>query len=498
MILMAFFGSCSKDLGNYDYTEVNTYSIKDIKTGTGITRNYDVVMGQELLIKPTIESLRQDDNPDLSYMWIIENDTVSRAKDLELTIELPIALHQAQFVLTDNKTKLQYKIGFAVNVTSPFGRGYFFLNEDSENNTILSFKAVSDDNNFIINTDNIKGVKFGKFPSVMNGIKKYKSGPNDYKWDVFIVSKQGDYPVVLADLTQYAPLRSFNKNSYMGSWGTEYEFNPTHVDLRSSGRSFFISNGRIAFFDDYNLFRHSLLFDNTPDYKLDNALIGDLNRFSGIRSIIGFDLISSKFKVLSAYPNSDPAKGIVYNAGLLDRALEIESPAGLFDGHRIAGSFSSYVSSTALLNSKVFSIKDNTIHLSDFNSAYTAPYVPVLNYLGSQTIAGLTPSSPMAIFELLTGDAYVAVKNKVYMSSMVTLNFNEYLSIDPKLGDITAMKYQVTSTNSPTPRLFICTYDPNSSEKLKGSILIYDVNTKEVIHQLKNVTNKVVNIFLGE
>ncbi len=498
LILIAILASCSKDLGNYDYIKVNSYTIIDIKTGEGSNKNYDVLFGQQLKIEPRINSLFEDSNPNISYLWIIEKDTVSKNKNLDLTIDLPIALYQAQFVLIDHNTGLQYKKAFAVNVTSPYGRGYFFLNEDDNHNTILSFKAVSDDLNFITNSDNINGTKFGKYPLRMNGVRKYNSGPDDYRWEVYILSKEGQYSVVLADLTRYAPVRFFDKNSYMGSWGNEYEFNPSHVDLKGIGRTYFISNGRIAFYDENNLFRHSLLFDNTADYRLDDALIGDANRFSGIRSLIGFDLLSSTFKLLSAYPNSDPSIGIVYNRGLLDRVLDIESPTGLFDGHRIASSYSSYVNSTELLNSKVFTIKDNSIHLSDFNAAYAQPYLPILTYLGVQSLPGLSSGAPMSIFENHIGDAYLAIKSKIYKSSLVSLNFTPYLDVDASLGAITALKYQITSSNSISPRLFICTYDPSSNERLKGSILVYDVNTKKLIHELKNVTNKVVDIFLAE
>lgn len=498
LIIVFSLISCSKDLGSYDYSEVNTYEISGINTGTGISRNYNVVMGQKVTIEPVIESSMEGVSDNLSYLWIVEKDTVSKERDFNYEVTLPIGLYQSQFVLIDNNTGLSYGVGFALNVTSPFGRGYFFLNQDEENNTVLSFKGVSDEDTVVVSSYEIDGVSFGKFPKTMSGVKKYKSGPNDYSWQVYIVSEEGEYPVIFADLTSYSALKFFNKNSYMGTWGSEYEFNPTHVDLRSSGRTYFISNGKVSFFDDYNLYRHSLLFDNTPDYELEDILIGDINRFSGIRSLIGFDKMSSKFKVISSYPESDPEKGIVYNNSLLDRVLEVESPEGLFDNHKVAGAYSSYISSTGLLNSKVFTISENTIHLSEFNTEFEAPYVPMLNYLGSETIQGLTEDSPLAIFEDTFGDAYVATGTKVHKSSMTSLGFGEYLEIDAGYGEITALKYQTTSSNSEQPRLFIATYDANSSHELKGSILIYDVNTKKAIHEFKNVTNKVVDIFLGE
>lgn len=498
--LLIFF-SCSKDLGNYNYNELPSYTVSEIKTGAGVSRNYDIVLGETLEITPVIESSSASNKEDLSFCWIVENDTVSQERDLKIVVDLPIALHQAQFVLTDNNTGLQYKTGFAINVTSPFGRGYFFLNQDEDNNTLLGFKAVSDAKNLVSNTDELKGRKFGKYPLNMNGVKKFKTGPTDYRWEVFVLSKESDYPVVYADLTTYAPIRYFDENSYLGNWSTEFNFKPTYVDLRAAGVTYFINDGRIAFFDNNNLYRHSLLFDNTPDYRLDNVLIGDIQRFSGFRSIIGFDLLSSKFKLISRYPASDPSKGIIYNANILDRVLDIENPQGVsYVGHKVVSSYSTYISSVRLLNSKVFSIKDNNIHLSEFVSSITSPYLPEIFDLGSQSIPGLTSNAPMAIYENVAGDAYLAANNIIYKSSIAVLNFAAYLQVDPSLGSVTAMKYQISSpgNNVTTPRLFVCTYDPQSTHKYKGSILVYDVNTKSIIHELKNVTNKVVDIFLGE
>lgn len=498
LVLAYLFVSCSKDVGNYDYVDVNVYEVSGIRTGSGVSRNYDVVMGQTLSIQPVIESSLGTDESDLSYKWVVENDTVSEERNLEYLVNLPIALHQAKFVLLDNRTGIEYSVGFAINVTSPFGRGYFFLNEDEVGNSWLSFKAVSDEELAVVNTDNINDVKFGKYPMKMNGVKKYKSGPNDYSWEVYVLSKEGEYSTILANLTSYTPLKFFGKNSYVGTWAQEYEFNPTHVDLRSAGRTYFITDGKIAFFDDNNLYRHSQLYDNTPDYKLDNALIGDINRFSSIRSIIGFDLLSYKFKVISPYSQSDPSKGIIYDVNLLDRALDIESPEGAYDGHRVAGSFSAYISSTGLLNNKILTIKENTVTLSELNVAYASPYVPELTSISSQTINGLKIGAPTTLYEHQSGDAYIAVGNKILKSSIVTLSFGDFLTVNPDLGEITAIKYQINSTNSENPRLFVGTYDPSSTEDLKGSILIYDVNTKTVLHELKNVTNKVVDIFLAE
>lgn len=490
--------SCSKDLGNYDYNAINTYEVTGLKSGTGVAGNYDLVLGQQLNLVPEIKSKMNENSPDLSYFWMVGSDTISTTKDLDYKVDLPIAMYPAKFELRDNKTGMKYISSFTFNITSPFGRGYFFLNQDEQNKTWLGFKNVSDEINDIVNTDQISGEQFGSFPVKMAGVQRFRTGPNDYSWEVYIVSKEGKYPVVFADLTKYAALKYFDKRSYAGTWGTEYEFKPTHVDLRSSGRTYFISNGRVALFDDYNLYRHSLLFDNTPDYKLDDILIGDINRFSGARSLIGFDLLRSKFKVISAYPASDPAKGIVFNANLLDRALEVESPANMFDGHKVVGAFSAYISSTKLLNSKVFTIQGNTVHLVDLNVGYVSPYVPELVHKGSQVIAGLTSTSPMTFFEDPAGDSYVVAGNKIYKSSIVNLGFVEYKTIDASLGEITAIKYQKLSKNSNTPRLYICTYDKNSTAALKGSILIYDVITGKLVHELKHVTNKVVDIFLGE
>src|SRR5699024_12554187 len=82
--------------------------------------------------------------------------------------------------------------------------------------TVLGFKGVSDEDTVFVNTYEIDGVRFGKYPMTMNGVKKYKTGPNDYSWQVYLVSKEGEFPVIFADLTSYSPLKFFDQSAYMG------------------------------------------------------------------------------------------------------------------------------------------------------------------------------------------------------------------------------------------------------------------------------------------
>lgn len=500
LFVLIVLSSCSKDLGNYNYTEINTYEVTGINTGAGISRNYDVLMGQTLKISPVIEDKWGDKNADLSYYWIVENDTISKEKNLEFKIDLPIKVYQGKFVLVDNKTEMNYITVFALNVTSPFGRGYFFLAEDQEHNTILSFKAVPDEANQIVNTDNMGGIKFGKYPKNMAGVKAYRSGPQDYSWRVFLVSGEGEYPVLYADLTAYAPIKYFTKDAFMGTWGNEFQFNPSHVALRSQGVTYFINNGRVAFFDNSNLYRPSQLFDNTPDYKLDDILIGDMNRFNGARSLIGFDLISSRFKVITRYSKSDPEKGIVYNASLLDRMVDVPAPEGATAGHKVLGAASFYVPATGYLTSKVITVKGNSLNLITLDIPYSkgTPFLPSFNMLNSQSVPGVDANSKMTVFEDMGGYAYVSAGNKIVRANFVDGNFTEFLSVPSELGEITGLKYQTNSVNSTTPRLFVTTYDKNAAAENKGSILVYDVNTRTVIHKFKYVTGKVVDIFLAE
>lgn len=500
IFLLFVMCSCSKDLGNYDYKEINTYTVTGINTGAGIERNYNVLMGEMLKITPEIEDKFQDSSPDLSYYWILENDTISEERNLEYLIDMPIKVYHGKYVLVDNKTGMNYTTVFALNVTSPFGRGYFFLAEDEEHRTILSFKAVGDNVENIVTTDNMGGIPFGKYPKNMAGVKAYRSGPQDYSWRVFLVSGEGQYPVLFADLTSYSPIKYFTRDAFMGTWGNEYVFNPSHVALKSQGVTYFINDGHVAFFDNSNLYRPSQLFDGTPDYQLDDVLIGDVNRFNGARSLIGFDLISSRFKVITRYNQSDPEKGIVYNSNILDRMEDIPAPEGITDGHKVLGSASFYVAATGYLTSKVVTVKGSELNLISFDVPYSAgsPFLPQLDLLHTQQVEGVNANSKMTVFENMGGYAYVSAGNKIVRANFVDGNFMEFITIPSDLGTITSLKYQVNSINSATPRLFISTYDKNATGDNKGSILVYDVDTRTLIHQFKHVTGKVVDIFLAE
>lgn len=110
--------SCMKELGSYDYVEVNEIKIDSIK-GRTITQ-YDT-----LRIAPTITSSMDIDEADLEYLWYwyksgagenAEMDTLSHEKNLTYYVAAGPGLYNARLKVTDKNSGLFARKEFDVSV----------------------------------------------------------------------------------------------------------------------------------------------------------------------------------------------------------------------------------------------------------------------------------------------------------------------------------------------------------------------------------------------
>lgn len=117
--LIAMLTSCMEELGNYDYTNVNTVTIDSIKS-TNITQ-FDT-----LRIHPTITQTLEENEDNLEYLWywfktgdekrII--DTLSYDRDLIFYVAAEPGLYSARLKVTDKKTGLFSRKEFDVSIES--------------------------------------------------------------------------------------------------------------------------------------------------------------------------------------------------------------------------------------------------------------------------------------------------------------------------------------------------------------------------------------------
>jgi PKD-like family len=146
LFITTIFFACKKDLGNYNYTDVNVITI----TTDMATANPMVVINNDSVIVKQNDSLKLDilitqtiPVSDLSYQWLITQADASLSnpaqyivgteKQLRTKIILPPNLYRLVVRVTDNKTGVSFYKFYSLNVdTSPWGgEGWLVLQDQS-------------------------------------------------------------------------------------------------------------------------------------------------------------------------------------------------------------------------------------------------------------------------------------------------------------------------------------------------------------------------------
>lgn len=133
MLLLSLV-SCSKDLGNYNYKEIN-----EVEFG-GFQDEYTALLGENLSITPELTFTKgTNDDSRYSYEWIAnasfglpltQRNELVTTKDLKLE---PVTLAPGKYTLilnvTDNETDIVWRKTVPLNVQSSIYEGWLLLNK---------------------------------------------------------------------------------------------------------------------------------------------------------------------------------------------------------------------------------------------------------------------------------------------------------------------------------------------------------------------------------
>lgn len=125
--LILLSASCSKDLGNYDYTEPEEPIV------TGLDSVYRVFVGDRLVIDPEVNF---GDKENLSYEWKItipgemREDRYEGAK-LDIFFGLETQRYSARFAVVDNSNGMKYFYPFTIVGQTAFSEGIVLLTSNA-------------------------------------------------------------------------------------------------------------------------------------------------------------------------------------------------------------------------------------------------------------------------------------------------------------------------------------------------------------------------------
>lgn len=133
LLSILLLSACSKDLGNYDYRDINELVIQDVSDNYMLRTSIDT-----LHIAPTITASMDDSDPtQYAHLWVLrlgssDFDTLSREKDVEYPILLDPATYDLFYRVLDKTTGVTWTANTKLTVSTPYSKGLLIMGEDED------------------------------------------------------------------------------------------------------------------------------------------------------------------------------------------------------------------------------------------------------------------------------------------------------------------------------------------------------------------------------
>lgn len=161
--MLIFISSCNKDLGNYDYTEVNK-----VDTVLGIP-DTTVLFNTQLKLKPQVSYTQSQavENSDFTYEWMYltatgkEDDKIilSTAKDLDYGVRLTPGTYTIYFTMKSKATGIEQRYPFKLTVVNEINEGWMLLTDVNGTARIDVLSRQQNGVDFVVIQDLLKTTK---------------------------------------------------------------------------------------------------------------------------------------------------------------------------------------------------------------------------------------------------------------------------------------------------------------------------------------------------
>lgn len=141
-----FVTSCYKDLGNYEYAEINEITIE------GIEPEYTIDVDKVIEIKPNLVATQYSDTTKFTFQWTFDGKEVATTKDLTMTVNLSTGQRNGKYIITDIKTGVKTYTKFLLNVSSATAGDLYVVLSKSKGKAELSYLRLDKENSeFVVN-----------------------------------------------------------------------------------------------------------------------------------------------------------------------------------------------------------------------------------------------------------------------------------------------------------------------------------------------------------
>jgi len=183
--------SCAKDLGNYDYQDINEITITDIDNNYSRLTTIDT-----LKINPKIELTENITDPNrLEYIWVIKQgnnviDTAGKEKDLKYHIKLPPNNYVIQLRIQDRTTKVTWTKKANLAIGTQYSKGLYLIGENADGNAELDLISMVRDTFVVHNILQENGL-----PTLKGPFLAQHTGGNEATIKMWISTNTGAYYV---------------------------------------------------------------------------------------------------------------------------------------------------------------------------------------------------------------------------------------------------------------------------------------------------------------
>ena len=257
LIVLAFY-SCSKDLGNYDYTDANVITVTTDMANVDpavVINNDSVVVKQNDSLKINILISQTKPSTDLAYEWMIIQSSstignppqyvVGNTAQLRTKIILSPNLYKLVVRVTDKTTGVSFYKFYSLNVdTSPWGNeGWIVLQDQAAQGCDISVITTRD--------GVVRGNIYSNVYSLANGHKlptgTYKMNVMNYNTSVRIQKVSFFYPNGGTQVRSTDYLDSSYANGWFVNLPSVLNFESTGLAAVNGQHEILINNGQLQY-----------------------------------------------------------------------------------------------------------------------------------------------------------------------------------------------------------------------------------------------------------
>ncbi len=158
LLAILLFGACKKDLGNYDYNEIN-----ELKEITDLPKEVIATFGKTLSVTPTTKfSLDPNfDESKYTYEWYYQGPnglggtkliTLATTRNLNIKMSVVAGTYTAFYGVTDKASGVKYRTSFTLKVVNEINEGWILMT-DVNNTARVDMLSLNTQGNFDVIKD---------------------------------------------------------------------------------------------------------------------------------------------------------------------------------------------------------------------------------------------------------------------------------------------------------------------------------------------------------